>query len=88
MSDRELPISRVALEGNDGADIRMYYDSAMGDMSFIAYGLPAENTQAAVRVIDSSDGSVIAQQIIDVERYSGLKADFSVPATWKAHMSC
>ena len=80
VSDRELPISRVALEGNDGADIRMYYDSAMGDMSFIAYGLPAENTQAAVRVIDSSDGSVIAQQIIDVERYSGLKADFSVPA--------
>lgn len=80
VSERELPISRVTLEGKDGADIRMYYDSALGDLSFTAYELPEKNAQAAVQVIDTADGSVIAQQLIDVEHYSGFKADFSAPA--------
>ena len=79
-AQRELPISRAALEGSDSADVRMYYDHAMGDLSFTAYGLPEKNTQAAVRVVDKADGTGIAQRLVDVEHYSGLKADFSVPA--------
>ena len=79
-SDRELPISRAALEGQDGADVRMYYDSGLGDLSFIAYQLPVKEKTAAVSVVDRGTGEVIAQRLVDVAHYSGLKADFSVAA--------
>ena len=80
VADEELPISRVALEGEDEADIRMYYDSAKGDLSFIAYQLPDKNKTAVVQIIDRSNGEVIAQQMIDVKHFSGFQADFKVPA--------
>ena len=80
VSERELPISRVSLPGNDGADIRMYYDANLGELSFIAYQLPAKQKNAVIEVISEGTGLPVARRILPVEHFSGLQADFQVPA--------